>query len=93
MNEAEEAARRVSDAIKALQEHQRQLDMDGVWVGVPREALDVVLTSYLSLRASTVEECAKIAAHFGALHLTSAERNVGREIAAHIRSLAGKGAT
>lgn len=35
----------LTSAVNELKEHQRQLDMDGVEVGVSRQALDIVLLS------------------------------------------------
>jgi len=34
---------KLKEAVEQLQNHQKQLDMDGVTVGVSREALDIVL--------------------------------------------------
>lgn len=39
-------------ALEALENNQRQLDMDGVEVGVSRQALDELITAYKSLTAS-----------------------------------------
>jgi hypothetical protein len=54
-------------ALEALTLHQRQLDMDGVEVGVSRQALDELISAYLSSTSAGVTEeqveaaCAKYA--------------------------------
>ena len=54
-------------AVDVLRDHQQQLDMDGVMVGVSRQAIDEVLTELATLRAQnaalqTVASAAQIAA-------------------------------
>jgi hypothetical protein len=54
----------ITRALGSLLTNQRQLDADGVEVGVSRQALDEVLADYERLRAgraAVVEECAKVA--------------------------------
>ena len=48
----------LTSAVNELKEHQRQLDMDGVEVGVSRQALDIVLLSLAraGLEAGKAEE-------------------------------------
>ena len=43
-------------ALEALTLHQRQLDMDGVEVGVSRQALDELISAYLSSTSAGVTE-------------------------------------
>lgn len=53
-----------SEAIEQLRSHQQQLDMDGVIVGVSRQAIEEVLAyikSLLSARDVALEEAAKVA--------------------------------
>jgi hypothetical protein len=43
-------------ALEALENNQRQLDMDGVEVGVSRQALDELITAYRMLRTSLASD-------------------------------------
>lgn len=45
MTDPQVEAARLAEAIDQLVKHQRQLDMDGITVGVSREALDIVLAA------------------------------------------------
>ena len=48
MTDPQVEAARLAEAIDQLVKHQRQLDMDGITVGVSREALDIVLAALSS---------------------------------------------
>lgn len=69
-------------ALKELQEHQTQLDMDGVMVGVSRQALEEVLNEVTQLRTAitTAEERAA-----ETLALLNAEITLLREAIARLR--------
>lgn len=61
---------RLDDAINALLNHQKQLDMDGVIVGVSRQAIHEVVEALQARRAAeakAVEALRKIAANMNGL--------------------------
>lgn len=69
-----------AEAFDQLKNNQQQLDQDGVMVGVSRQALDEVLSSYLDLKAAHVGALREALEPFkqAALVLRVTERMAGR---------------
>ncbi len=62
-------------AVDVLRDHQQQLDMDGVMVGVSRQAIDEVLTELATLRAQNAALIEKMTAIEHSMRMASLPGN------------------